>query len=185
MKKSIVIFIVISMVIGALVGCSKLTGKEASKFGDDYIKFETQEGGFSILLPEQPKHEVQSSVIGTVNMDLNMYYVTNDNGEYGVAYGDFPDTIMKSVNIDKLLDGLRDGMISTTKTKLLNEEKITIDKFQGKELKLEIEDGQKIAINRLFFAKNRMYMLSVEKLKGQETGDDVSTVLDSFKLISK
>lgn len=89
------------------------------------------------------------------------------------------------INIDKLLYSLQEGMKVATKSKLLNETKISIDEFKDKKLKTEILSAQNITINKISFKENREYMLSKVKPEGQRTREDVSTVVDIFKLISK
>ncbi|HWP60408.1 MAG TPA: hypothetical protein VNL14_21105 [Candidatus Acidoferrales bacterium] len=156
-----------------LLSCQWLKWKE----------FRSDEGGFSVLMPGTPTPQPQRVNSPAGAIDLYMFVVAHDGAEYMVAYNDYPETMVKGTNPEKVLDGARDGIIANVRGRLLSETKITLQQFPGRELKLSLPEGARALQTRLYFVKNRLYQVGVLAVEKDLSSRDIVKFLDSFRLL--
>ncbi len=66
--------------------------------------------------------------------------------------------------------------------KRIDEEDVFLDDHTGKQLTIELPD-EKLGIYRIFLIDDRMYQLGVEAWPEDASAKEISTFLDSFKLL--
>jgi hypothetical protein len=99
-----------------------------------------------------------------------------------VAYADFPSVITEESAINRILDGSRNQILTNKERKLLSETAIAFDGHIGRELKLEVADGD--MVTRIYWVKRRLYQLIAVTPKEKPATEIVSRFLTSFKLSS-
>jgi len=156
-------------------GCSK-TGSNNS---NEFKEFASAEGRFKVLMPGTPKEESQAAA-GT---NMKTYSLTEKEGAYMVAFADLPlPKGMKEPEIQKRLDGARDGMLSNVGGKLTNSSKITLSgKYPGREVQATLpkqQDGLLIA--KIYFVNQRLYQIMVTGTKAWAGSADATKFLDSL-----
>ena len=100
-----------------------------------------------------------------------------------MSYVDYPKSLVETVRIYTMLNGARDGMLETTKAKLVQEEKIKLGEYQGRDLLVEAPGARSYFRMRMYLVKQRLYMVMTEGPKAQVTGGVAKKFLDSFRLV--
>jgi hypothetical protein len=99
---------------------------------------------------------------------------------YAVAFVDYPKEAVASSKPDDLLDGARNGAVEKVKGKLESEEKITMNGFPGRELRIAAPGDLKLSA-RIYMVKARLYQTIVVAPKAKEVAGNTKRFLDSFK----
>jgi len=148
-------------------------------------EFVSAEGGFSVLMPEQPTPS-------SVNVDTSkgtkesrtFSYSDQDLTDYLVAYSKYREERSKDVDYDELFDKIQKGILiaepGTVRTKIA----LDLDGNPGREIMIEHDDGS-VKIHRFYFVGEYFYQLSVEVKKFACRDDRTERFLNSFKLVAK
>jgi len=64
----------------------------------------------------------------------------------------------------------------------LNEVKVWLGDYPGRELRIRIPEGRQAMRTRLYFVGNRLYQVGVLSAEDGAAADEVSKFLNSFKL---
>ena len=149
---------------------------------NDWKKFTSEKGTFSVLLPGTPEESVQRNPkIGNEN---HSFFVRIDHKSLGVAYSDFADEEVTASKIDALLDNARDDGAETTNGTVREEKKIDLDGHPGREVLIDTPRGYTYRV-RFYLVKNRLYDVVALAKKGKENDADVVKFFDSFQPIDK
>jgi hypothetical protein len=166
------------LVAGALLaGCGETTWSEYS----------SAEGAFSVLMPGTPTEQTQAQDTEMGTIDVHSFTFEEGDVAYLVGYNVFPAAVIGAASSDSMLDGARDGQVNAVKGTLVNEQKITLGAYPGRELEIQIEDsdGTLSLRSRTFLVRDRLYQVMVVGPKGQSTSPDTTKFLDSFKLMEE
>lgn len=151
----------------------------------EWVKLSPSGGGFSVLLPHEPKFEHVTDPANNIN---NYRYSDIEEG-YGFIceYFDIPGS---GADTQVLLDAIRDGVIRGANATKLSEEKIALDGYPGRELELSVPvSGQDVPVRaRIILVGNRVYCLSFLHMKGMDAlrvADLGKKFFSSFKLIPR
>jgi hypothetical protein len=163
------------VLIAFLTSCQQATWKE----------FSSGEGTFSILMPGTPTEKTQKVNTQAGAIDMHLFTLVQKGVAYLAIYNDYPEVFVQARNADKMLDGARDGAVSSIQGKLLSELIISLDKYPGREIRIEAPDGKHTIQTRIYLVKNRLYQVGVVTPKEGSFSEDVTKFLDSFKLLEK
>jgi hypothetical protein len=168
------------MTIGLFLSASGFQQSPSRTRSRPWIKFESKEGAFSVLMPEQPVRESQQvqRPIGTI--ESVSFKTLTLLVSYQVSYVDLTYTPSGSDEIDKVLDNARDGGLAMAKAKLISETRITLDNHPGREVKAKLPDGSLIC--RFYLVGPRIYIILIAAILGVPSAD-VARFFNSFKLI--
>ena len=150
----------------ALPGCAQSTGQ--------WIKFAPPGGGFSILLPAQPKEENESKD----NFTAHLFTAKNERAIYIVGYGDYAPSMR--LNVDDELLALRDNFVRDFKAHLNNSRNITLTRSPG--LEFTAESDQASFKCRVYLVGNRVYRFAAIVFAGKDDTENVNKFLNSFAL---
>ncbi len=151
--------------------------------GTDGKEFSPKGEGFSISMPGSPRRKTEQTDSPVGKLESVSYEATTAQAHYGVSYVDYPKSLVETGLVNTMLNGARDGMLETSKAKLVQEEKIKLKEYQGRDLLVEAPGGKSYLRTRLYLVKQRLYMIMTEGSKAQVTGDAAKKFLDSFKLV--
>ncbi len=168
--------LVIALLVFFLAGCQQLYSQE----------FQSQAGGFAVMLPGTPTEKTSTRNIPLVGpIDTYVFSVNKGaEGFYGVAYSDFPKSHIQKNTPEVLLDGGRDGAIAGIKGRLLSEEVISLSGYPGRDIKAEVAGGG-IYRSRFFLVGCRFYQINWVGPKENAFSRGVEEYLNSFKLLEK
>jgi hypothetical protein len=166
------------LALGALMlllgGCQRATWRE----------FSSKEGRFSVLVPGTLSEQTQNLTTQAGAIDLHFFVVEQDGFQYLVSYNDYPDAMVREANADKVLDGARDGVVANVQGRLLNEAKVWLADYPGRELRIKIPEGRQAMRTRLYFVGNRLYQVGVLSAEDGAAAEEIGKFLNSFKLLT-
>ena len=136
----------------------------------EWIKFNSPEGRFSVLLPHEPKFE--SIAASGSDAVTNYRYSVLENG-YGFICEYF-DVESTGGDVQGFLDVTRDGIVRGAGATKLGEEKITLKTYPGRELQmaLTVNEGTEMTIvTRIYLVNKRLYSITFLHLKSMDATD--------------
>jgi hypothetical protein len=136
----------------------------------EWIKFNSPEGRFSVLLPHEPKFE--SIAASGSDAVTNYRYSVLENG-YGFICEYF-DVESTGGDVQGFLDVTRDGIVRGAGATKLGEEKISLKTYPGRELQmaLTVNEGTEMTIvTRIYLVNKRLYSITFLHLKSMDATD--------------
>ncbi len=137
---------------------------------NDFKKFTSYEGRFSVDFPGDPTSDQQTQAIPGGTMTMYTYRVgTRDPMEFIAMYADMPapEFLMPAIT-EKALDGGRDSISRIPGCRLTGERKIKFGKWDGREWDIEGPPADHEDMrHRMYIIKNREFTLIVGWKKGQ------------------
>jgi len=137
-----------------------------TKTTDDWYLFEYDAQNYSIQFPKAPapQHEMIDSEVGKLDMRLFVSEISGADDEqvlYGIAAIDYPLGIIHSsrTELNQFYKGSVNGAVNNLGGTLIAEEKIELDGFEGRAIKIDIQDGAMLVNMRMYLIGNRMYTL--------------------------
>ena len=133
----------------------------------DWIKFNSPEGRFSVLLPHEPKFE---SVAATETSGITNYRYSDIESGYGFIceYFDVPSA---GDDVQSFLDTTRDGILKGAGATKVSEEKISLNSYPGRELQMSFtlkEGTEIIARTRIYLVDKRLYSITLMHVKSMD-----------------
>jgi hypothetical protein len=142
---------------------------------NDWIKFAAPGGGFTVMMPAEPK---ELELTPVPDFTAHGYGVAVDGVIYVCLYGDYAASV--HLNPDGELAANRDNFLKPLNASLLSTEKIHLDGRNG--LEFTGESTEHIFQSKVYIFGNRIYQIAVTVPKG--TGDanaaKASRFLNSF-----
>ncbi|HUQ33036.1 MAG TPA: hypothetical protein VM095_13025 [Pyrinomonadaceae bacterium] len=153
----------------------------AAQSSPEWVKYTSDEGRYSALIPQQPKLSTQEATAPGGGKFTQYMAQTNDTDSlYMVGYFDYTEGMIFS------LDKARDGMLDATKGTLIKEEPISLGGNAGRELKVATKNGDLDLLIRIRFYEigRRIYVLQHIFQKASDTPQitaKTARFFDSFK----
>jgi hypothetical protein len=153
--------------------------------GNSWQEFTSEEGGFSVLLPGNPKIEKQTTntAIGPLAFTMHTVELRFGSVAYIASYNDYPPSLIADGDKNAILDGVVEGAIGS-KANLKNSEPISIEGHPGREFTGTVKDGFEYT-SRAFLVNQRLYQLNVVSTPGKVPPEDKRKYFDSFKLLKR
>jgi len=151
--------------------------------GANWKEFKSQEGGFSVLLPGQPKVERQTTETAVGPLAFTMHTVELSFGSiaYIASYNDYPPSLIADGDKNAILDGVVEGALGS-KANLKKSDPISIDGHPGREFTGTVKDGYEYT-SRAYLVNQRLYQLNIVSTPGKVPAEDKRKYFDSFKLL--
>jgi hypothetical protein len=150
-----------------------------------WVSFQSDKGGFSVLMPSQPTERVQTLNTGTGVVNTYLFSTTLDGGStnFTVSYVDLPKSV-ESMPENLVLEAIASGITGDERFKVLSERVIKLNDYNGREIKVESQKNS-IVQHRTYVVKQRIYQIAVEvpAAKQNRLTGDVERFLNSFKLL--
>jgi hypothetical protein len=155
----------------------------------EWKEFESKTGKCAVMMPGTPTENKQTFPTDAGPVEATLYMLESDGGDvaYLMGFNDFPADLVAQSDPNTMLDGARDGAVKNVGGKLLEEKKITINGYPGREIKVSAqgENGENIVYARVYLVKNRLYQALVVFPKKILRQADVTKFLTSFRLTTK
>lgn len=145
-----------------------------------WTEFKSDEGRFSVLMPEKPQSEKSSVETGQARFEQHAFIAAHSPLVCMVAYTDIPKNFLVDKDIDGFFDEIRDQFIKEVDGKLASETPLSVDGVAGREVKVHMYRGDLRL--RMFLDGDRAYILSVLNLEKSDE-EAAKKFFASFKLI--
>jgi hypothetical protein len=164
-----------------LIGSALTLGVQHS---DDWIKYDSKEGRYSVMLPVQPTVGSQEAVTSD-GIKFTQYKagVFREDAAYLIGYFDYTGEMTFT------FDKARDGMVAGVNGTLIRERSIKLDTYLGRELRINAKDETGLEFDmraRIFDIGRRIYVLQFIAPKSADVGvADVKAAkyFDSFQVV--
>ena len=151
---------------------------------NEWIKYNSTEGRYSVMLPSQPTTGTQESATAD-GAKFTQYKATVVDGGTVYLIGYFDHVPGTSFSFDRA----RDGMVGAVKGTLLEESNLTLSANPGRELKVATKDDQGIDYllrARFYDVDQRVYV--IQFIYPKATNDEAMSAagakyFDSFQLL--
>lgn len=140
----------------------------------------SQNGNFNVLFPGKPEEVTRKQLFLTIH---GLSCEMRDKSAYLVLYIDYPPNLHIHPT-DKFFKGARKGALGKD-GQLLHEKPISIEGYQGREMRLEKDGGKEYIVDRYFLAANRLYQVMVVTRSHNQSSTNIPYFLNSFRLLSK
>ena len=141
----------------------------------DWRELNSNEGGFSALMPAKPRSE-ERSLAGAPGVTMHLWSAHAAGCVFGVSYAYYP------AGSRRLLGDTRDALIANIRGRLLEEKPITLNGLIGLELTAESDD--RLLQARLLRSGPRLFQLVVlgPKKDVRNAAAEVDLFLSSLRL---
>ncbi len=148
----------------------------------DWIEYRSDEGGFTVLLPAEPKVQTQLTDTAAGTVQLTMALTEMENYATGVSFNEIPSEA--SANPETLLAGGRKGAAENLKGTVVSDKPIKLGPYPGTEFVVETSNNL-IYTARVYVVDDRLYQILFLAPKDQIDQFDVHGFFDSFTLLEK
>jgi hypothetical protein len=144
----------------------------------------SEKGGFTVLMPGNPKQSKKTQPTAVGNIDLYMFLVDKGDKAYFLCYSDYPKDMIENSDPNLILENGLKGAVNNIEGTLIKKENITLDGCPGFEIAADGKKrGKLFELKARFFLKeNRLYQVVVLAEKGKET-TKMDDFIKSFKFI--
>ncbi len=171
--------------IGFVIGFAVVYGAIHLIGGDDELKefesYHSDEGRFSALFPGKPTKIMQSMDTPAGKVELVMYQGGAEETGFIVGYCDYPQEVIDKPNLQKILDGARDGAIRNIQGELIEETKLEFHGYIGREIKIKAPQDLIIKA-RMILIDNRLYQVMVVSPSADIIEEKGAEFLESFSV---
>lgn len=148
-----------------------------------WSEFRSEEGRFSVLLPDKPTSQASTVEMSQGRFEQHTFIASHLPLLCTIAYTDFPKQLLVANDVDGLFDGVRDEVIRGVGGKLASENKLLLDGYAGREIKVHMFRGELRL--RLYLVGDRLYVLSfLNAEKAFASDEEPNKFFASFKLQS-
>lgn len=154
----------------------------AIQHSDEWIKYTSKEGRYSVQLPAQPSVDSQEATSAS-GEKFTQYKATLSSGKaiYMIGYFDYPPTTVFA------FDTARDRMMEGVKATLLSERSISLGGAPGREVRLltKILGVEYLMVAKFYDIDRRVYVVQFITPKSDETGveEKAARYFDSFQVV--
>jgi hypothetical protein len=185
----------VTVLMVTLLGCSrgeqpqpKPGGQPAAtgKGETQWQEFTHEQGRFAVKMPGTPKEQVkeQATPKGNLKVVVNGVNLPAEGKSYVVTFMDNPAGPKDpdaAVAHEKFLDPLAAGIAKGLKGVPRVQARIKLDGHHGQELWIEIPEGDRHTLCRIYLVGNRLYQLFAN-WQGEGGEADAEKFVNSFKL---
>lgn len=152
---------------------------QAHNFVDEWAKFNSSEGRFSVMLPGKPEESIdkQNSQHGPYTVHI---FTAKAPGEvFLVGWVDYDPNF--NFNSQKELEANRDNFVKGLKATILGTTPITLGANPG--IEFTAENDTAFFRSRVYIVGRRPYQLISVRLKGAQDSPNVAKFFSSFQIV--
>jgi hypothetical protein len=141
----------------------------------DWTKFSSAEGRFSILMPAKATAGTSDAETGSIKVTAHHFTALSQQIDVMCGYYDFPST---RSDPEKVFDATREGSIRNVHGTLLSEKKIAKDGYLGRRFR-STGIGNVFLDEEMFLVGQRFYLISITTAT-KTPNADIEKVFQSF-----
>ena len=151
----------------------------------------SEQGRFEIASPVDLKESVQKSETKSGPVEFHIFSGVSSGTTYMLFYNDLPPDALQKKTADEMLANARDKAVAGMKGKLLDDKKVELDGYAGRDFRYEYNaaDGSKMfSRTRAMLVKDRFYQVKAILPRDDAKRDEakeraVNEFFESFKLV--
>ncbi|HEV8136188.1 MAG TPA: hypothetical protein VGP85_16015 [Pyrinomonadaceae bacterium] len=143
-----------------------------------WVKFNSDEGHFTVLMPETPTDKTETSDSSHGPYTTHLFIVRDTTSVYLIGWVDYDPSF--NFNRQAELEANRDNFVKGISGTLLTTRPTTIDGYSALEFTAETSD--RIFKSRVFLVGRRPYQIVVGSPKGMDDSAIVNRFFNSFKV---
>jgi hypothetical protein len=142
--------------------------------------------GFTISVPGTPSKSEQTEPSLAGPITIHLYTITHGYEGFMVGNTRYPDSVFASGNTDDIMNGARNGAVSSINGEVTNEHSITVGGYSGREVTGKSPSKNLGFTIRLFVVKPQMFIILYTQYdKDKPMSEDGRKYLDSFQITSQ
>lgn len=143
-----------------------------------WVRFKSDLGRFSVLIPEIPKDQVQTTPSEHGPYTTHLFITRHATNVYLIGWVDYDP----SFNFNKIseLNANRDNFVKGIKATLISSNTRMIDGYQALEFSAETED--RTFKSRVYMVGRRPYQIVIGYPKGEDDPATINRFFNSFKV---
>lgn len=145
-----------------------------------WVKFTSDTGRFSVLMPEPPKEQEETTQSEHGPYTTHLFIVRDTQNVYLIGWVDYDPSF--NFNRQNELDANRDNFVKGIKATLTSSRSLTIDGYSALEFSAETAD--RIFRSRVYMVGRRPYQIVIGVPKDSEDPALVNRFFNSFKVRS-
>ena len=144
-----------------------------------WVRFTSELGRFSVLIPEIPTAETPKTVQSDHGPYTTHLYITKvQNNIYLIGWVDYDPNF--NFNRQQELEANRDNFVNGVKATMTDSRPLTIDGYQA--IEFIAETAERTFKSRVYMVGRRPYQIVVVSAKGAEDSVNVNRFFNSFKI---
>jgi hypothetical protein len=168
---------------GMTVGLLLVLSLGSRAVGQEKLQeFASREGRFRVQMAANPvsMNTKSKTPFGTVDMTVVVSNAKDFTAHYMVGYGDLPLAVAPG-DQDLVLLGGQNALVAAVKGRLVNERKLRLGDFPGRECTIALPQGNHGRF-RTYLVRDRLYVLSVVGTPAAVAGREAEQFLSSFEV---
>jgi len=156
------------------------TAAASAAASDSWITFTSEDGRFSVLLPEVPKDSAETTKSEHGPYTTHLFVVKTAKSVFLVGWVDYDPSF--NFNVKSELDANRDNFVNGLKATLRTSNTLTRNGYPSLDFTADTADS--IYQSRVFIIGRRPYQLVVGTARGQDDSANIAKFFESFKIVS-
>jgi hypothetical protein len=145
-------------------------------------KYANEDGKFKIAFPGTPTSSSDNIPTEVGNIEMKSFtYEKSATEAYMVAYSDYPSEMVKQSDAETLLNGAKEGALTSQGATMASEEKITLDGCPGYYF-TAVKDSYHMCY-KIFLKENRLYQILMLRDGGYPTKEAIDEFIGSFEFV--
>ncbi len=125
---------------------------------EGFEPYHSAEGRFSILFPGKPERKLQKENTQIGKLEFVIYQAGSKEIGFIVGYVDYPQKMFENVDIEKMLDGARDGAVRNVNGELESEKALDFHGHPAREFEIKVPEEATVK-SRIILIGNRLYQV--------------------------
>ncbi|HKP83261.1 MAG TPA: hypothetical protein VJT69_14615 [Pyrinomonadaceae bacterium] len=143
-----------------------------------WVKFNSDEGRFSVLMPEIPEDKMETTPSAHGPYTTHLFIVKDTTSVYLIGWVDYDPSF--NFNRQAELEANRDNFVKGINAKLISTHPTVIDGYSALEFTAETDD--RVFKSRVYMVGRRPYQIVIGSPKGQDDTASATRFFNSFKV---
>jgi hypothetical protein len=143
-----------------------------------WAHFTSEEGNFSVLMPQIPKEQIETTPSSHGPYTTHLFIVRADPNVYLIGWVDYDPSF--NFNRQAELEANRDNFVKGINAKLISTRPTVIDGYSAIEFTAETED--RVFKSRVYMVGRRPYQIVIGIPKDQDDTASINRFFNSFKV---
>ncbi len=151
----------------------------------DWAKLDSVEGRFSVSMPTKPEAGTRDVDTAVGKLPLYTFNSANNVAQVIVSYADYPTEPSDAAQYEKVLDGVRDGLLRGLEADLISETRVILKSHPGRELRAKrmFGDVEIVFTWKIYLVGRRLYQMGAATTTADAEAPDVQKFFNSFQLM--
>lgn len=152
-----------------------------------WTKLDSVEGRFSVSMPSTPELVTRDVDTAVGKLALYTFGSSNKVAQVVISYADYPTVPNNVAQNERVLDGVRDGVLKGLEGDLISETRVILKGYPGRELRARkmFGDVEIVFTWKMYLVGRRLYQMGAATTKADVDVPDVQRFFNSFQLLEE